>query len=654
MSPRAEPPLTRTPTLERLLAATRAALVRQVLAYGIGTAFGIVTLWLCFAFVADWGLRVPYAVRVLHGIVLGVLVLVFLWRDLLRPLRRMPDREGLALLFERVHPELRQVLISAVQFQSERAAAAETPALVGEVVSAAEARAAGLAPRAVIDPEAPRARLLLGLGGITTLALFAAWNPLYARTFLARLFGGSASWPQRTHLTLEIPGLDPATVVENTPERLRIRLARGSDVALLVTARGEAPDEVTLHFEGGRDMVLNPTGERVFRTLLSSCQEDLAFHVTGGDDEDGLPRVELEVLEPPDVEGLALVVTPPAYAGLAPSVVFDRDAEVLRGSHVRVHVLPTPRDAAGAVRLLPEDTLLSLAPAPFPLAADAPPEAEAEVGLAFELVPEKNVGFRIELVDGNGLANPAPGLRRIRVIEDRVPELTVLAPARGEYETVRGGSLPLRVRAEDDFALASLGWRVRAVDATHEERPPLRTEELALERLTPAEAGARSARAARDVALGSARLEVDALATPDPAGGEPTLAVDSRFELEFFARDRREGEASEGRSAAVRVRVVTPEELLRRLQDRLAEARIDALRLSDDQRAKRKRIEELLDALDGDAPLDPGEDQALAAALAGERRVQTTAQALARALAGAAEDVLYARLDDKAAMLLEA
>lgn len=650
----AELPLARTPTLARLLAATRAVLVRQVCAYGIGTVLGITTLWLSFAFVADWGLRVPYAVRVLHGVVWVVLVLLFLWRDLLRPLRSIPDQEGLALLFERAHPELNQLLISAVQFQTTRTGAAEAPALVGEVVSDAEARAAGLSPRSVVDPEAPRARLLLGFGGLGAMALFAAWNPLLARTFLGRLSGGSDAWPQRTHLALEIPGLDPGTVVEDQAERLRIRIARGSDVALLVTARGEAPDEVTLHFEGGRDLVLNPTGERVFRTLLQSCQDDLAFHVTGGDDEDGLPRVEIEVLEPPDVAGLAIVVTPPAYSGLGRTLTFDRDVEVLRGSSVEVHVLATPRTARGSARLLPEDSTLALEPAPFPRPEGAAPDAPEEMGLLFRLAPERNVGFRIELTDENGLANPAPGLRRIRVVDDRAPELTVLAPARGEYETVRGGTLPLRVRAEDDFALARLGWRVRALEDSREERPPLREEELVPERLAPAEGGTRSARAARDVVLGSTRLELDSLGAVDPATGASTVAVDSRFELEFFALDRREPAPNEGRSPSVRVRIVTPEELLRRLQDRLAEARLDALRLADDQRAKRKRIEELLDALDGDAPLDPGEDQALSAALAGERRVLAAAQGLARTLAGAAEDVLYARLDDKAASLMEA
>ncbi len=646
---RPELPLERTPTLQRLLVATRAALARQVFAYGLGTVLGASALWLTFAFLADWVLRVPHPIRILHGLCLAAVITLFLWRDLLRPLRALPGQEGLALLFERAHPELRELLISAVQFQRAGSVADDERALVDTVVAAAEARAGALAPRAVVDPEAPRARLLLGLGGMLCLSVLAVLNPLHARTFLERLFGGSAAWPQRTNLVLELPGLEPETVIERSHERLRLRLARGSDIALLVTAEGEAPSEVTLHFEGGRDLLLNPTGNNVFRTLLQSCQEDLAFHVTGGDDEDGLPRVEVEVLEPPDVEGLALAVEPPAYSGLPPALYFNQDVEVLKGSRVSVHVLPAPRTATGNVRFLPDDTSQALVPAPFPSQPSAvglEPGAPA-TGLVFTHVAEKTIGFRIELSDANGLNNPEPGLYRIRVLEDRAPELAVLAPARSEFESVRGGALPLRVRAEDDYALASLGWRLTSAEAARTDAPPLRSSELELTRL-PAEASAKAARAARDVAMGSARIEIDSLGVD---GAPP--AVDSRFELEFFARDQRVPEANEGRSAPIRVRVVTPEELLRRLQDRLAETRIDALRLSDDQRKKRARIEELLDALDGDDPLETGESLALSAALAGERRVLADAQALARALAAAAEDVLYARLDEKAAGLLE-
>lgn len=648
MSTDSEYALERTPGLGRLLAATRKALVRQILAYGVGTVLGACTLWLAFAFLADWGLRVPHAIRVLHGLILAAVVTLFLWRDLLKPLGELPGVDGMALLFERTHPELREALISAVQFQRGPRPPDTDPDLVEALVAEAEARAATLAPAAVIDPEAPRARLLLGLGGSACLALLAWLNPLLARTFLERLFGGSTAWPQRTHLVLEAPGLEPDSVVERSRERLRLRLSRGSDLALLITAEGQAPEEVTLHFAGGRDLVVGRSGQSTYRTLLQSLQEAQSFHVTGGDDESGLPRVEVEVLEPPDVEGLAVVVEPPSYSGLPTALYFNQDVEVLKGSAVRVHILPTPRTAVGQVRFLPEDTTLALEAGEFPRAPGAPETQPLASGLVFARTAEATLGFRIELTDANGLVNPEPALYRIRVLEDRAPELTVLSPTRSEFESVRGGAVPLRVRAEDDFALASLGWRVNTAEGARAGTAPLREAELTPERSAPGEGRARSARAARDVAHGSARLEIDSLGS-----AETPVPIDGRFELEFFARDQRAPEPNEGHSATVRVRVVTPEELLRRLQDRLAATRLDALRLSEEQRAKRVRIEELLDALDGDAPLASGESLALAAALAGERRVLADAQALARGIAAAAEDVLYARLDDKAASLLE-
>ncbi len=637
----------RTPALEALLHALRRSLLCQVVLYGIGTILGASVLWLAFAFLADWGLRVPTAIRVFHGAVLLGVIGLFAWRDLVRPLFRLPDRAGLAILLERANPELRQLLISAVQFQDVGAGPDADPALVALVVDQAENRARTLSPRGVLDPEAPRARFLLGLGGVLFLGLLAFFHPLHARIFAQRLFGGGAPWPQRTELLVEIPGLDPSTIVEHTGERWRLRLARGTDVALLITARGVVPEELTLHFDDGRDLVLNPSGGNLFRTLLRSCQEDLAFHVTGGDDEDGLPRIEIEVLQPPDVEGIAVVVRPPAYSALPESTLFDQDVEVLKGSALRVHVLPQPADARGLARLLPEDVTLPLVPLPFPRRPDSAPDEPERPGLSFELAAERTVGFRAELTDRNGLTNPDPGLFRIRVIEDRPPEVQALAPSRSEFETVRGGAIPLRARAEDDFGLTAMGWRLANQGAGPEE-PPLRSGSFELERRPDPAPRPRGSAPARDSALGSARLEVDSLGTP-----EAPVPVDSRFALVFHAQDNRVPEPAEGHSLEVRVRVVTPEELLRRMQDRLAQARMAALRLSELQREKRARVEELLDSLEGDEPLETGESLALSAALAGQRRVLSDSQALARDLAAAAEDVLYARLDDKAANLLE-
>jgi hypothetical protein len=636
-----------TPHLEGLLRSLRGRLRRLVLSHGLGTVLAVVAGWLVFAYVADWGLRVPGPIRVLHGVVLVVLTGVFLWRSLFRPLRRVPDRPGLALLFERAHPELSELLISAVQFQAGRPHGDRQ--LVAAVLSEADARASTLLPRGILAEKRPRQRLGLGLLGAALISGFVLWQPEHARIFVDRMLGGSAAWPQRTHLTIEIPGLEARARVEESEDLIRLRVSRGTDVAIVVRAEGVVPDDVRLHFDGGRDLVLSRSGTHVFRTLLRSCQEDVTFHATGGDDLDGRPRVEVEVLQPPDVEGIAIRVEPPAYSGLPEELIFNRDVDVLAGSKLAIHVLPFPRDAGGAVRLLPDDLLVDVASAPFPL----PPgtEGDAEDGLRFDLVAENSLGFRVELRDARGLENPDPGLFRVQVVADRAPEIQIVAPSRSDFEIVQGGAVPLRARVTDDFGLLSMDWRV-LLTASTDELTEVASGSLDLRPI--AEPGARGAPGAEPgagplrAALGAQRLEVGALDTP-----EHPLAVDQRYVFEFSARDNRAPEANVGESLPIRARVVTPEELLRRMQERLARARLDALRLSELQVEKRQRVEDLVDVFDGDAVSDGGEAVALAAALSGQRRVLGDAQALARDLATVAEDILYARLDEKAGPLLD-
>jgi len=113
--------------------------------------------------------------------------------------------------------------------------------------------------------------------------------------------------------------------------------------------------------------------------------------------------------------------------------------------------------------------------------------------------------------------------------------------------------------------------------------------------------------------------------------------VDQRYLFEFSATDRNEPAPGTGKANPVRARVVAPEELLRRMQERLARARLDALKLSNLQREKRDRVEELIGALDSDdSPHAGSESVSLAAALSGQRRVLGDSEAVVRALARAA------------------
>lgn len=655
---RAQTDLRATPHLARLLAGLRGRLDRLLLAHALGAVLLALCGWLAFAFVADWLLAVPRPVRWLHLVVLAALPFAVLAWAFVRHWRRRLDESGLALLIERKHPELKELLVSAVDLQRGAAPQDCDPELLARVFARADEAAARLALDGVLAPARPRRLAAAGLGAALALLLLARGSPELAGIFLDRLLGGGAAWPQRTQLELSIPvaseeGAGGSRLsVQVAPERIDVTVARGNDVPVLVRAVGRVPDTITLHLGENEELELASSGDGQFRTLLRSCQEDLVFHATGGDDRDGLPRVHLRVLDPPDVRGVAVRITPPAYSGLASDVRFDRDVEVLVGSQLEVVALPDPPTARGRVRLLPEDRTLELEPREFP--ASAAGEASL-AGLGFEFEARASLRMRFELVDDSGLENPDPGLFAVEVRADRRPEVELYSPTRGELDVVLGGALRLVARAGDDLGLARLDWQVApgtAADAWGEalelvQRPlPVRMSgDAALE-------GAAG--------LGTARVEIDELAGRAGLAAGTAVAEGEVYLLEARAQDSRPASADGaadpeglGRSGSVRLRVVSPEEFLRRLQDRLAVLRTQAGNAEVLQREKLARVSELLTALESDSPGTAAGASELAAALTGQRRVEGDLRALERELAGLIEGVLYARLDPDAGGLLE-
>jgi hypothetical protein len=296
---------------------------------------------------------------------------------------------------------------------------------------------------------------------------------------------------------------------------------------------------------------------------------------------------------------------------------------------------------------------------PFTIQAEPEPAQAPQapaMGLGFEWLATTSIRYRFELVDGSGLKNPDPGLFAVHVVPDRNPEVEILLPSRMDFDTTRGGSLTLRASARDDYAVVSMGWSARESNAEQGT-----TGELTFE---PSAQGSP--------ALARRRIEIAELAS-NPAEGEQYL-------LEVFARDNRpsQGEGSAnaagtpppgapasgagvpaaeepglGKSPALRIRIVSAEELMRRIQDRLARVRTQVVALEQTQREKNARVRELLASVESDSPLLERDAVELSVALNGQRRVQGDAQAILREVASILETVLYARLDDKAQALLE-
>ncbi len=641
-SPRAPNPA--LPRVEERLRALAAGLTRLVWMHGLSTALGVAALWMLVTFGIDWWLHVPLGVRCLHlALLVGVLGYLG-WRELVRPLRARPDRAGLAVLYERSRPELRELLVSAVELAGDPADEAERSAR-RSIWSAAEALAPTLEPARALDARRPRRRLWLGTAAIGLLGTVFAAQPDAARIYLERLLGGSTPWPQRTHLSIEVPSSDPEhpQALAQEAGEIRVRLPKGSDLPIVVRARGSVPEEVTLQLSNGSRIVVSSSGGDSFRTFVRALTEDFSLTASGGDDEDEEPRLVVRVLEPPDVMGIAVAVEPPAYSKLAPQLSFEPEVEVLAGSKLRVALLPKPADAHGSVQLLPEDRTLELVPAPFPAAKEG--EA-ARSGLGFELLATKSLRYRLRLTDSNGLSNPDPGLYSITVVADRPPEIELLAPARGDLDTVPGGWLALRLRVEDDFGLSRVWWSASPAGADEAAAP-----EHALEWrvLAPEELREEPQKNARVRVHGFARAR---LTIPEIAGAGDVVEG-AQYRLVLHAEDDCQPSAHEGHSFPIQVRVVSVDEFLRRVQDRLGRAQLSTRALSDLAREKLHATQELATLLVSDAPELKDGAREIAALSTGLRRVQGDARSLARELVALVEAVLYARLDERSQAALE-
>ena len=634
-----------SPLLEALLGRLRSALVRQIWLHGLGTLLVATSLWLLFMYGADRWLHLPRALRLLHATLLVALPLWIARRHIARPLGCIPMRSGLARLLERAHPGSADLLVSAIEL-APMDSDAPGRELVERVHKDAEELARTLSPDPVLKRSGPRWRFLSGAVLAGSCATILTANPVLAGIFFERALGRELPWPQRTHLVLEIPAVGQRLQVEIDGERILVRAARGSDVPILVRAIGETPSEVILHFDSGHQKALNSGGTDLFRTLLRSVQQDVSFYVTGGDHGDEGTSVSLTVLQPPVVAGIAWEVTPPAYSGLAQGMTFDPDVEVLQGSTVRVTIQPDPADATGSARLLPEDLVLPLVAGVFQRRESGQPSAEEGqlAGLSFEIKAQLSLRVSFDLLDGSGLPNPDPGLHALSVIEDRRPEVFLLAPSRAEVDVVAGGAVPLHVRLEDDFAIADVRWDLRS--ATDPDQTL--SEGTLTPRPVPRDLSSLGS-ASRDRQVARTRLEVNELSPDDtpPAG--------SRWTLQVVARDNREPQAGSSQSAPVHLRVVTGDEYLRNVKDQLARAGERAGTVYEQGRSQLASLQSMLASLEqitGDTS-PPDEQPDFSSLLNGAKRLEGDARALARDLAQVTEGLLYARIDERATALLD-
>jgi hypothetical protein len=684
--------LARTPQLAARLAALRRALLVAAWTRGLALVAACAAAFAAWAFVADWGLRVPLWVRTVHAVALVAIVAFALWRWLVTPLRRQPDARDLALLLERAHGGRDELLVTAVELQ--RARGEHDSELAARILARAEATAQVLDTRAALAWRPTFGALALALAALGAWGLFAAGQPELVAQFARRALGAHAPWPARTRIELELSSADASARFERSADVLHALVPRGARIDLAARIHGVDPGSVQLVSRDGARRALTRAGPQLYRTSLlelsqiatrggaSAPGDARAPHfegwVIGGDDQDANPRIVIDVEEPPDVASVALSIEPPAYTRAAARIEPSGSARVPSGArvtvHVRVHgavVRATLRDEDGGAEHALARAPFPTASAPPPGAAIPPPTGAAQpptdaapppdgAGAALaaaepagadawacELALTHGLRYRILLVDARGLVNPAPGLNSIEVLADRPPRVDWLGPERGELAVTAQGALRIRAQVSDDWYVAGLGYELTRRSGAPETAQvprvalPLLAPGAAPSSAVPAAEGATGPLLTR--AFGSALLEVAELL--------PDASVAAQHDLVLVASDGSEPLAQEGRSSPLRLVLVRAEELLRAVQGELARPRMHAEALSKRMLERAARYDELLTAHGGDGAWESADLHAAHALLAGVLRSRGDSGTLFRELAGLAERVVYARVDEASAPL---
>lgn len=549
----------------------RGSVRRRLVGYGLlavpagGLAATLTVIFL------DWALVLPATLRI---IVTGFFFLGFLLathRWIIQPLRAKLDVPRLAHRLERHFPELREQLSSAVNFVHQPDAG--SPALVQHMLHQTDRLLENLKLEQAVSAKPLATRGILLGAGVLALAGLALAAPSWLRTGVHRYLApyGPVEWPRSVSI---VPLTGDLTVAVGESATLGMRIERGltDNLRGLVHLRESDGTIVT------RALQREPDG--LFRATIDSVADDLQYWFEAGDDStEKEPRTIQVVRRPVVVEALASV-EPPPYATRRTPREHDLASGSVRAPHggtVTVSVRsskPIGVDPATGMSLA---ALATENQGRIPLQSSSQHPHE----LSTRLTVEGDVDFRVELVDETGLTNHGSPRYSIQAVSDAPPTVTVMEP-RAESEITTGGSVNLVLRAEDDFGLSD--FRLVAIRESDGQTTETSLSEE-VHRLPESERGELLIHHTWSAA-GLGLTAGDRLViTAEAVDNHPQAAVDRT-----------------GKSAPIRVRIISDVEFEIRLRDDLARLEERIRRAVVDQSELLDRTAALIRPDDDDRP----------------------------------------------------
>jgi hypothetical protein len=470
----------------------------------------------------------------------------------------------LALRLESRLPILRDRLASAMRFlrQPEDDALAGSTAMRRSVVAEATAEIDRLSLEDAVQPGLAWRSLSLAGASLVIAVALAFFDLQAAGTALVRLVAPwvSTQWPRQNHLEFVAP--------------VR-RLAAGQtfEVELKDTQGARLPDEVFIQYRprvSSSSAELSEPMRRMNDVMVASRERVLqpfSYRAVGGDDS-SMDWIDLDVVEPPTIEDLTVRLRFPAYTGWSPEAA-QPHLRALVGTHVelegrtnkpasavRIHVdegrtIEAPLSDGGRRFSVPGKSGSAAGSDKIASAAGELQPSDSEAGAA-DFTIERSGTYWIELVDQEGFSSGDQVRYEIRAIEDFTPTVNIEQPQANTFVTPLA-SVPVRVSAKDDLALAQVALRFSRSDQSQQDEIEIVVYQAPDHPPVTVRGAARSEN-------GDARVvthEFDVAGLDAKPGTQITLFATASDYFPHF-----------GQSQPIRLTVITPDELRERLVER--------------------------------------------------------------------------------------
>ena len=387
----------------------------------------MVAVFLAAAFGLESSRFAPGAILTFR-VVLPIALLVLIGLFFVRPLMRRVTDEQVALYLEEHEPSLQAEIISAVEASRQPG---QQSALVKRLVDSAIEKC-----RALEEGRRVERRPLKTYAGVVALvcvATFAliSFGPGYLRHALKALLLVSRSVEAAVPYRIEVtPG--------------NVSVPKGADQAITAQLLGFSSEQPVLMVrksaDGPFERVPLVQEDSKFQGMLFDLAGSLDYFVEAGGVRSATYR--LNVVDMPYVQKLELEYHFPAYTGLEPRKIEDGgDIAVLRGTEIRVKVVPTMASKGGQVAINEQQ------PAPLMVSPDGT--------LAGRFVADKDGFYRIELDAPTGERVTASPQYTIDVLIDQAPTVSIAKPGR-DTSASPIEEVFIEARAEDDYGVKDL------------------------------------------------------------------------------------------------------------------------------------------------------------------------------------------------------